>query len=98
MTQTIEGGALTAEEAAKVFDTLTFASFVAHRDRGASAELYAKYIVIDLDDYERRYQALRAQRENAGARMADDMRCGGCGMRVCGCAEQHQLEMREHFR
>lgn len=98
MTRTIEAGALTPDEAVKVLDHLTFANFVAHRDRGASAELYAKYITIDLDDFERRYQALRAKRDNAGARQADDVRCTICGSRDCGCSAQYQAEQRESYR
>lgn len=80
-------GTLTADQ---IFTELHFASYSANRRSGMTREQYARHFPDhDTDTFERRYQR---ELENAGARIADDAMCPGCGARgfrlLCGACER----------
>ena len=78
--------------------TLTSTPFTAAQIKaakvGAGISQLARHHGMSYGDAGRLVDEVR----NAGARLADDVRCGFCGARSCGCREQYQAEQREYMR
>ena len=74
----------------QLFNSLYYSSYAANRARGMTPEQYERFFPTqDVKGFEARYQ--RELQHNAGARIADDQFCSGCGKRgvvgLCGTCQ-----------